>query len=251
MIDLTSRWRCAGTTIAAALALLIAGITGCAPVRRPPRRGMGARSLASPRKPSLWLTMFWNSVFPIRVGEAEVDRRGDEGVQRWRQSHRFEEAHPGAGRSDGFGELITEIQEGRLKGHLASPASSVFIELGNAESKTRTGKPLIGETRNLVVSPVVIAMWKPMAEVLGWGKRPVGWADILRIAKDDQGWAKYNYPQWGRFKFGHTHPEYSNSGIIAVLRRGLRGGEQHERPDRGETSPGPMWANFSTASRGR
>ncbi len=117
----------------------------------------------------------------------------------------------------GSGELITEIQEGRLKGHLASPASSVFIELGNAESKTRTGKPLVGETRNLVVSPVVVAMWKPMAEALGWGKRPIGWADILQIAKDEQGWAKYNYPQWGRFKFGHTHPEYSNSGIISVF----------------------------------
>ena len=117
----------------------------------------------------------------------------------------------------GSGELIAEIQEGRLKAHLASPASSVFIELGNAESKARSGKPLVGETRNLVVSPVVIAVWKPMAEALGWGKRPLGWADILQIAQDEQGWAKYKYPQWGKFKFGHTHPEYSNSGLIAVL----------------------------------
>jgi len=72
-------------------------------------------------------------------------------------------------------------------------------------------------TQNLVLSPVVVAMWKPMAEAIGWGRRAVGWSDILDLARDPQGWRTRGYPQWGRLKFGHTHPEYSNSGLISVL----------------------------------
>jgi len=60
-------------------------------------------------------------------------------------------------------------------------------------------------------------MWKPMAEAIGWGKKPIGWADILALARNTQGWKAYGYPQWGQFKFGHTHPDYSNSGLISLF----------------------------------
>src|SRR5580692_512502 len=117
----------------------------------------------------------------------------------------------------GSGETIDNILSGRLQAHLASPASGAFIKLGNAESRSKTGKDLIASTDNLVLSPVVIAMWKPMAEAIGWGKKPVGWTDILALSRNTKGWQAYGYPQWGRFKFGHTHPEYSNSGLISLF----------------------------------
>jgi Ca-activated chloride channel family protein len=117
----------------------------------------------------------------------------------------------------GSGETIDNILSGRLQAHLASPASAAFIKLGNAESRAKTGKDLISSTDNLVLSPVVIAMWRPMAEAIGWGKRPIGWSDILALARDPMGWAGHGYPQWGKFKFGHTHPEYSNSGLISLF----------------------------------
>ena len=117
----------------------------------------------------------------------------------------------------GSGELIDDILSRNTKAHIISPASGAFITLGNAESKTKTGHDLVGSTDNLVLSPVVIAMWKPMAEALGYGKKPIGWSDILALARSDQGWAQYGMPQWGQFKFGHTHPEYSNSGLISVI----------------------------------
>ena len=117
----------------------------------------------------------------------------------------------------GSGETIDNILSGRLQAHLASPASASFIKLGNAESRTKTGKDLIAATDNLVLSPVVIAMWKPMAEAIGWGRKPLGWTDILALAKNEKGWQAYGYPQWGKFKFGHTHPEFSNSGLISLF----------------------------------
>jgi Ca-activated chloride channel family protein len=117
----------------------------------------------------------------------------------------------------GSGETVDNILSGRLQAHLASPASAAFVKLGNAESRAKTGKDLIGSTENLVLSPVVIAMWKPMAEAIGWGKKPLGWADILALARNEKGWKAFGYPQWGKFKFGHTHPEFSNSGLISLF----------------------------------
>src|SRR5215469_11367545 len=117
----------------------------------------------------------------------------------------------------GSGEAIDEVMEGRRQPHLISPASAAFIKLGNAESQSKYGKDLITSTDNLVLSPVVIAMWKPMAEALGWGKKPIGWSDILALARNQKGWEAYGYPQWGRFKFGHTHPQFSNSGLISLF----------------------------------
>src|SRR5215469_10610921 len=117
----------------------------------------------------------------------------------------------------GSGEAIDEVMEGRRQPDVISPASGAFIKLGNAQSQSKYGKDLIGSTDNLVLSPVVIAMWKPMAEAIGWGKKPIGWSDILALARSQKGWEAYGYPQWGQFKFGHTHPQFSNSGLISLF----------------------------------
>jgi Ca-activated chloride channel homolog len=117
----------------------------------------------------------------------------------------------------GSGEAIDEVMEGRRQPHIISPASAAFIKLGNAQSQSKYGKDLIGSTDNLVLSPVVIAMWKPMAEAIGWGKKSIGWSDILALARSQKGWEGYGYPQWGKFKFGHTHPQFSNSGLISLF----------------------------------
>lgn len=117
----------------------------------------------------------------------------------------------------GSGEAIDEVMDGRRQPHLISPASTAFIKLGNAQSQSKFGKDLIASTDNLVLSPVVIAMWKPMAEALGWGKKPIGWSEVLELARSPKGWEAHGFPQWGSFKFGHTHPQFSNSGLISLF----------------------------------
>jgi Ca-activated chloride channel family protein len=136
-----------------------------------------------------------------------------------REGHRTGAGRPIVVRASpmGSGELIDEVLSGRRQPHIISPASAAFIKLGNAQSQQSAGRDLIASTDNLVLSPVVIAMWKPMAEAIGWGKKPIGWADILKLARDQGGWKTYGYPQWGQFKFGHTHPQFSNSGLISLF----------------------------------
>lgn len=121
-------------------------------------------------------------------------------------------------------ESVNGIISGELKPVVWSPASSVYIPVANAEWRRNHADDLVtGNIKDLVLSPVVIAMWKPMAEALGWPSKPLGWADIAALATSPEGWAAYGYPEWGNFKFGHTHPNYSNSGIVSIIAEAYSG----------------------------
>jgi Ca-activated chloride channel family protein len=59
--------------------------------------------------------------------------------------------------------------------------------------------------------------------VLGWPDKPLGWTDIATLATSPEGWSAFGYPEWGSFKFGHTHPNYSNSGIVSIIAEAYSG----------------------------
>lgn len=127
-------------------------------------------------------------------------------------------------------EAVEAIIAGRLQPTVWSPASSLYVPVANAEWRRNNAEDLVaGNPKNLVLSPVVVAMWQPMAEALGWPNKQLGWADIAQLAISDEGWAAYGYPEWGGFKFGHTHPEFSNSGFSAVIAQAYAGaGKQRD-----------------------
>ncbi len=115
-------------------------------------------------------------------------------------------------------DALNQMLSGQLQPTVWSPASSLYIPVAQAEWSKKFGKDLTLSTpKDLVLSPVVIAMWQPMAEALGWPQKALGWSDIAALSTSEQGWEAYGYPEWGSFKFGHTHPGYSNSGLAAVL----------------------------------
>jgi Ca-activated chloride channel family protein len=110
------------------------------------------------------------------------------------------------------------IVDGTLQPTVWSPASSAYVPVANMNWRQKHGEDLVvGTPNDLVLSPVVVAMWRAMAQALGWPDESLGWADIAEMATSDEGWAAYGYPEWGSFKFGHTHPNFSNSGLIAVI----------------------------------
>ncbi len=127
-------------------------------------------------------------------------------------------------------ESANGIVSGELQPTVWSPASSIYIPVANADWRQNHAEDLVmGTPEDLVLSPVVIAMWRPMAEALGWPDEPLGWADIAEMATSDGGWAAYGYPEWGEFKLGHTHPNHSNSGIVSVIAEAYAGaGKQRD-----------------------
>lgn len=120
-----------------------------------------------------------------------------------------------AGSADSLERIVT----GQDQAAIWSPASSILLPVAQERwGGANNGASFVtGTPQPLVLSPVVIAMWKPMAEALGWPAQPLGWADIARLASSGKSWADYGHPEWGPFQFGHTHPDYSNSGITSIL----------------------------------
>ncbi|NOK59836.1 MAG: extracellular solute-binding protein [Chloroflexi bacterium AL-W] len=119
----------------------------------------------------------------------------------------------------GSNESLEQILNGEAQPTVWSPASSILIPVANARwAQTNEGEALVSpDSPPLVLSPVVIAMWEPMANALGWPNTPIGWSDIAGLARGDSTWADYGHPEWGSFKFGHTHPDFSNSGIVSII----------------------------------
>ncbi len=98
-----------------------------------------------------------------------------------------------------------------------SPASSAWGGVLN-QLRARQGQPaMVGEGRPFMLSPLVIAMPEPMAQALGWPDEAIGWADILELARSDAGWAAHGHPEWGPFRLGKTNPNYSTSGLSALI----------------------------------
>ena len=64
-----------------------------------------------------------------------------------------------------------------------------------------------------MLTPLVIAMPKPMAEALGYPGKQLGFSDIVDLANTPDGWAAYGHPEWGAFKLGKTNPNFSTSGL--------------------------------------
>ncbi len=121
------------------------------------------------------------------------------------------------GKAVGSGEAVTAILGGSEKPVVFSPASGAYITLLDQTWQNSHPKRLTRPGEPLVLSPIVIAMWKPMAEVLGWPEKAIGWADILKVSADPKGWGAFGRPEWGEMKLGHTHPAYSNSGLLTML----------------------------------
>lgn len=121
----------------------------------------------------------------------------------------------------GSGLSMQEIVSGTIQPDIWSPAGSVWLTLINAMWQKQHNSDLVAtgatDSPSLVTSPVVIAMWKPEAEALGWPSKPIGWSDIAALSTNPLGWAAYGHPEFGDFKFGHTRPDDSNSGLDAII----------------------------------
>src|SRR5215218_10726196 len=118
------------------------------------------------------------------------------------------------GVSESSGVTEQRIAQGRDEPVAWSPASSLWGRLLNFEADS----PLVpDENPSIVRTPLVIAMWEPMAKALGYPRKPLGFDDIVKLSRSKAGWADYGLPEYGAFKLVHTNPDYSTSGLSAVV----------------------------------
>ena len=134
----------------------------------------------------------------------------------------------------GSGDSMNQILDGKIHPDIWSPAGTVWLTLLNSKWHQKYGSNIIStganDTPPLVNSPVVIAMWKSEAMALGWPNQSISWAQIAQLSTG--GWTALGHPEltskFGDFKFGHTRPDLSNSGLDAVIAENYAGSnEQH------------------------
>ena len=115
------------------------------------------------------------------------------------------------------GESMQKILDGKEKPTIWSPAGQAWIELLNTTWKGRSGHAFVEDVKPTVMSGLVVAMWEPMARSLGWPDKPIGWNDIFQVAMNPGGWGSLGHPEWGPFRFGHGHPDFSTSAMLSVV----------------------------------
>jgi serine/threonine-protein kinase len=128
----------------------------------------------------------------------------------------------GMGTIEGANAVLTgpkPVTEPHQPIHVWSPASSVYRNVLETEWRVNhDGVSPVLAAENLVLTPMVFVMWKPRYEAFVKQGGTVRFRTLDQAIKEPGGWGKIaRQPEWGLFKFAHTDPTKSNSGLQALL----------------------------------
>jgi hypothetical protein len=101
-----------------------------------------------------------------------------------------------------------------------SPASSMYRATFEQEWDLRHGGKVIAEARDseLALTPMVFVMWKERYDAFREKYKDVSFSTISQALREEGGWGGIaSKPEWGLFKFGHTRPDQSNSGLMTLV----------------------------------
>jgi len=113
------------------------------------------------------------------------------------------------------GDSMLQILSRKLQPAVWSPGEDSWVGQFHDRWSEQYRRPSMTQPcKPTIYTPAGLAMWRPMAEALGWPGKSVSWKTIIDLAGDPQGWARYGHPEWGKLKLGHTHPKYSSAGLL-------------------------------------
>jgi Ca-activated chloride channel family protein len=101
-----------------------------------------------------------------------------------------------------------------------SPASALFTDVFVQEWQAQHGNNPILREEKLALTPMVFVLWDERYQALARNKRytPISFGTIRAALQEKEGWqAIAMQPDWGLFKFSHTYPNQSNSGLMALV----------------------------------
>jgi len=100
-----------------------------------------------------------------------------------------------------------------------SPASALYKDIFVQEWQVRyNGQNPILKEEPIALSPMVFVMWDERYQAFVQKYKTVSFATVGQALQEKGGWdAIAQKPEWGLFKFGHTHPNESNSGLMTIV----------------------------------
>jgi hypothetical protein len=98
--------------------------------------------------------------------------------------------------------------------HVWSPASSTYRDLLETEWRAKHRKSPILTAQNLALTPMTFVMWRQRHDAFLKKYADVNFRTVTAAMAEASGWDGIaKKPDWGLFKFGHTDPNKSNSGL--------------------------------------
>jgi hypothetical protein len=102
--------------------------------------------------------------------------------------------------------------------HVWSPASALYKDTFVQEWKVNHANQPIAREEELALTPMVFVMWAERYQAFQAKGGGVSFDTVARGLGEKTGWAGIaGKPEWGLFKFGHTHPNESNSGLMTLV----------------------------------
>jgi Ca-activated chloride channel family protein len=112
------------------------------------------------------------------------------------------------------GQAVIDLIANSQETALWIPESEVWVEILN----DRGNQAYSQDCSSVAESPLVIGMWRSVAESLGWPGLPLGWLDIGSLAADPSAWAYYSGGEFGdSLRLSHAHPGLSGAGSSTLL----------------------------------
>ena len=131
--------------------------------------------------------------------------------------------------SDGKRIKINLIPMGSLEGAHAilggdqrinvwSPASAAYKDIFIQEWQAKySGNPIIRE-EPIALTPMVFVVWEERYQAFIQKYKTMSLDAVNQALQAKGGWDEIaHHPEWGLFKFGHTHPNQSNSGLMTIV----------------------------------
>ncbi len=110
------------------------------------------------------------------------------------------------------------LLRGDQRVHVWSPASALYEDVFVQDWQIKENKPPFIRKEALALSPMVFVMWAERYDAFIAKYKEMSFQTIGAALKEPSGWdAIAQKPQWGVFKFGHTHPNQSNSGLMTLV----------------------------------
>jgi len=98
-----------------------------------------------------------------------------------------------------------------------SPASALYENVFLDEWQLKYNKSPIVRKEALALSPMVFVSWAERHDAFVAKYKEVSFQTINQALREPAGWdAIAGKSEWGLFKFGHTHPNQSNSGLMTL-----------------------------------
>src|SRR5262252_6974876 len=110
------------------------------------------------------------------------------------------------------------ILSGDQRINVWSPASAAYKDIFVQEWQVKyNDNPIIRE-EPIALTPMVFVVWDERYQAFVQKYKVMSFDTVAQALQAKGGWDEIaHHPDWGLFKFGHTHPNQSNSGLMTIV----------------------------------